>query len=653
MKRLIALSLWFLVTAASAQFDAVRTLRPDQGQEVRRPIEAKLFNSTNEELPAFEKELLDIFKDSSTTLEGRQYACRMLRFCASEVCIPVLAPKLLVEDLSFFVRMVFQGLESAAADDALIKTLTKIGNKKIKVGIIGTLGQRGSSASIKTITPYLKTLDSDVQLAAIIALGNIGGLESSKVLARAKVRPAHAVAWKTAQIQSAKSLKPEYAIKVLSQFRNDDNENIRVAVFIGIALAAPEKSTPDVIDTLGSDDLPMRNAAIVLLTSLPEELLIKELPGCSPEKQVLLIEAFASRRTARAEVAVLALTENENEAVRDAAFQALESIGGATSVTKLVKSIQSNAKAYDTLCALKATETDDALIEALKNSEDDKLRVKLIECLTARKSSEARPIFIELAKGDWSRTCKSAIDGLAIMADSNTFPVYAELMLATDNNKKILGLEQSIAIAAQRQSDAEACTQPLIAVYPNAKGEAQYAIIRSLGSIGGTSAHEMLAQSMTSTVPEIKDAAVRGLCNWPNTNAADQLIDLATNSDNEKYKVLALRGYIRLANGCAEEREAMFMCRKVVDVTDRPDVLKSVIACAKRFQTEDTINFLEPMLDNPAIANEAGWALIEVSWGWRAGPVSIGALEKTLEYATDEGLKRATQARIDEIKAAQ
>ena len=112
MKRIITLSLLLATAAAHAQFDAIRTLRPYQGQEVKRPVEAKVFNSTAEELPALEKELLGIFKDSGTTLEGKQYTCRMLRFCASEACIPVLAPELTNPELSSFVRLVFQGLET-------------------------------------------------------------------------------------------------------------------------------------------------------------------------------------------------------------------------------------------------------------------------------------------------------------------------------------------------------------------------------------------------------------------------------------------------------------------------------------------------------------------------------------------------------------
>jgi HEAT repeat protein len=652
MKRLVMLGLLFAATVVHAQFDALRTLQPDQGQEVRRAVEAEIFNSTLEELPALEKELLAIFKDSGTSLEGRQYICRMLRFCASESCIPVLAPKLTDKSLSAFVRVVFQGLESPAADEALIGALSKAGNTQIKIGIIGTLGQRGSSASVKAIAPHLKSLNTDVQLAAIVALGNIGGMDSIKVLARAKVRPVHATAWKRAQVQSAGTLESDYALKVFHQYQNDDNHGIRIAVFIGMAQVAPEKALPGVIDALDSDDPAMRNAAIGLLASLPEKPLIDALPDCFPEKQVLLIETFASRKTVQAEAAVLALTESDHEAVRDEAFQALERIGGAASVPKLVNSMQSNATAYDTLCALKAGEADDALVEVLGATADDRQKAKLVECLAARRNSEVLPVFVELAKEEWSRSSAAAISGLANLVSEDDFNVYVDILFEAGNTKQILATEQSIAAAAQRLADTEACAQPLAAAYPKAKGEAQYAIIRALGSIGGETAREILMKGLTSPDAGTKDAAVRGLCNWPNAKVADALMDLAKNSDNEKNQVLALRGYIRLANGLDEERDVMPMCRQVVEVTDRPDVLKSVIACAKRFKSMDTVDFLTPMLENPAVANEAGWAIYEISRGWRGDPVKIETLgKKIIESVTDDELKKRTQTHINEIMA--
>jgi len=648
MKRIITLHLLFLATVAHAQFDAIRTLQPDQGQEVKRPVEAKVFNSTAEELPALEKELLGIFQDSSTTLEGRQYTCRMLRFCASEACVPVLAPELTNPELSSFVRLVFQGLETPDADKALIVALPQADSEQLP-GIISTLGQRGSDKSGKAIAPYANNDSVDIARAAITALGNIGGKEACKALQKARVMPALSTDWKLARMKCAGSLETKQAAKIFMEYRLDENEQVRIASLVGITKIAPAKFSPEVLIILNSRKPRHRQAAIGLLAMLPVDGLLAGLDGLSPENQILVVENLSERKATEAEAAVLALTKSENEAVRNAAFRALEMIGGADSIQPLLAAALNHSAAYDALCGLNAAGTDAALIQALETG-DEALQIKMMDCLSKRQSKEALPIFIALAKGDWSRTSAAAISGMADLASASDFDAYAELMLATDNPKKSAALEKSIATAARRQPDVDACTRPLIAAYPNAKGEAQCAIIRSLGIIGGNAAREMLSQSMSSTVPEIKDAAIRGLCSWPNTDVVDQLLNIAETSDSEKYKVLALRGYIRLANTVDDQKIAVPMCIKAASLTDRPAELKSIIACAKRFKTEEVLNFLVPYLDNPEIADEAGRAIIELSRSRRLKEQCIEPIKRMIEKAPSEKLVSLATTRLGELQ---
>ena len=44
----------------------------------------------------------------------------------------------------------------------------------------------------------------------------------------------------------------------------------------------------------------------------------------------------------------------------------------------------------------------------------------------------------------------------------------------------------------------------------------------------------------------VRDAAVRGLCNWPDATVADQLLELARSATRETQRIWALRGYARV-----------------------------------------------------------------------------------------------------------
>lgn len=431
---------------------------------------------------------------------------------------------------------------------------------------------------------------------------------------------------------------------------NDSDENISIAALVGLANAAPSKASPSILTALNSESLRMRNAATGLLIEMPTTELIAIVSSLSADNQILVLNELSARQATAAETAVLALTASGNKAVVTAAFEALGQLGGTEAIPILLNNALQTPAAFDALCALNAKGTDAAILEQLKTDTIDKSKVKWMECLTARKAKAALPEFIALANGNWSRTCAAAISGMANLVSEADFKTYAQMLLVCDSSKKLGALEESIATAALRQPDTEACALPLVAAFASAEGDTKYAIIRTLGSIGGTAAQQMLSESMASTVPEIQDAAVRGICNWPNADVADQLLELAQTTDNEKYKVLALRAYLRMANMYPEAGQALPMCNDVIAVTQRADLLKSTIACIQRFRDVKSFPPLVTMLDNPAVSAEASRAILNVSYGWKTAEASVEPLEKALGTATNPNLIADLTARLQEVK---
>lgn len=648
MKRILTLCLLLSGSIASAQFDALITLTPEQGQEIRRPVEAKIFGASQEELPALETELLDIFQSSETTLEGKQYTCRMLRYCASDASVPVLAPQLANPELEEFVRRVFQSLETAEANETLITALPN----GSEVGIIGTLGQIGSEKSVAALAPYLENDNSEIQFAAITALGNIGGKKAVKALQAATVKPEFSNDWKLAQLQAAEGVKRSLFSsagsekKVVAKLLEDEDAGIRCAALVSLTELNPEKAAPIVIDKLASENAEEQTTAKGLLVQLPTDRLIEAAQSDSG-----IVELLSDRSGTDVEAALILLTESRDTDIQKAAFAGLGKAGQSAAASELLLSkALNNGDAYNALCALNAEGTDAAIIHTLDTAEDDKLKGKMIQCLSARQAKSALPLFVQLAKGEWSRISAAAISGMANLVTEKDFGTYAELILATDSKKKIQALETSISSAAQRLPDAEACAKPLVDAYTKAEGEQKLALIRAMGSIGGKEARTVLEKSMTSSNAAVKDAAIRGLCNWPNTEVQDQLLDLAENADSEKHKVLALRGYIRLANTYSDEKDALPMCKKAAALTDRPEELRSIIACVKRFRSEDVINFLAPMLENPAIVDEAGQGMIEQTWHWKYKQQALPHLERYVELTNNQEMKSYAQGIIDELK---
>lgn len=645
----------FTASIAGAQLEALKTLTSEQGQEVRQPIEAKVFGTSPEKFQALEGELLEIFQSSETTLEGKQYICRLLVFCASDSCVPVLEKELLNPELSSFVRFVLQGMENGAADQALINALAGAPSD-IQIGIIGTLGQMESEDAVEAIAPFQESENPDAQFAAITALGNIGGKKAVKALATANVKPEFENLVKQSQLAAVEGVKPSFFglfsantdKKVYAALLADEDPAIRSAALGAMVLADPAKAADDVFLALESDDSELRKTAMGLVSQLPTKSLTVNSSN-DAEIQIMLIEELAVRQDPAGEAFVAAKIGSENASVKKAATLALGKIGGA-SAFQLIPLAATDKDAYGALCAANAAGLDEAILEAMQNSTDDKVKAKYLDCLSGRQATVALPAFAELAEGDWSRMSATAVNGMANLVSEGDFKIYAELLGSTENKKKLQALEKSIGNAAQRQSDKDACTAALVPAYEQAKGEALYTIIRSMGSIGGSKARGVLEQAMKSEDPLAQDSAVRGLCNWPDAEVAGQLLEIAKSSNNDKHKLLALRGYVRLSGTFNTEEEALPMCKQAAGMAERPEEIRMILATVKRYKSEDVINFIAPYIDNPAVVDEAGQAMIEQTWHWKYKLMAVPHLEHYVTLTKNEQMKAYALQTIETAK---
>ena len=649
MKYIAISSLLLAATVAHAQLDAIRTLTPTNNQTTLRPIEAQIFAVPQTEHSALEKELLEIFQSPTTTLAGKQYACRMLRHCASEACIPVLAPQLIDPKLSQFVRRVFQGLDSPAVDPILIKALHQV-TPPLQIGILGTLGQRRSVKSINAIKPYLKNPNPQIQSAAITALGNIGGRSATKALLKTKVAPELSTELKLTILKCASTLDSKSAEKIYMKYRLDDHVQVQIVSVVGLTKIAPTKFTPEVVQLLESSNPKYRNTAIVLLASLPTPGLIEEIEALAPENQVLVISTLADRKATEAEAVMLKLANSENKSVRNAALLALGNIGTTASIQPLLAVTATNIHAFTALCSLNAEGADAAIILSLKNASDEPTTIKRLECLALRQTHAALPAAVKVAESPWSRQTKTAIDTIETLVRTEDFPLFAQLMLSATETKKLQVLEKSAAKAALRQIEINPCAQPLIDAIAGAKPESQYALLRTLGRMGGEVAREQLTQSIGSSDPGTKDAAIRGLCNWPNLDVADQLLEQAQTATIPKQRTLALRGYIRLAGTTSDFAVVSNMCYTAAATANQPAELIATISCMQRFQKQEVLDFLAPHLDNVDVFDEAAWAICEISNRKNLQQSALPLLQKIAAVATDEKLMAEVNKKIEQYQ---
>ncbi|GAG21552.1 unnamed protein product, partial [marine sediment metagenome] len=110
------------------------------------------------------------------------------------------------------------------------------------------------------------------------------------------------------------------------------------------------------------------------------------------------------------------------------------------------------------------------------------------------------------------------------------------------------------------------------------------------------------------------DTASRLLGKWITIDAAPVLLDLATTLPNGKFKVRAIRGYIRIIRQSKlPVAEKLAMCRKALSAARRVQEKKLVLDTLPRFQTADSLALATDSLASPEVRETAAAAALAIA----------------------------------------
>jgi hypothetical protein len=146
------------------------------------PIEAAVtaVHGKPAEREDLEKRLLTALQ-SDISHDAKGFVCRMLTIVGGAASVPVLAGLLADEYLSHMARYVLERLQAPQAGQALLDSLPRQ-SRKLKIGVISSLGSRREASAVPALSGLLKDQDVPVARAAATALGEIGTSEAATAL---------------------------------------------------------------------------------------------------------------------------------------------------------------------------------------------------------------------------------------------------------------------------------------------------------------------------------------------------------------------------------------------------------------------------------------------------------------------------------------
>jgi HEAT repeat protein len=381
-----------------------------------------------------------------------------------------------------------------------------------------------------------------------------------------------------------------------------------------------------VIDALKSPDAEMQTGAITIVRDIPgpevTKALAEALPTLGSTAQVQLLSALADRGDVTALPAVIEAGKSQDESVRVAALKAIGQLGNAASVPVLAqwaaesKGAEQKA-ARDSLYRLRGPEVDAAVLQNLSSAEPA-VKVELVSAVGERNIAGAVETLLKTARDEDRKVRIESLKVLKVVAKPEDMPALVSLLMEVKGDSDRTEAEKTVAAVAHKIEEKGRQAAAILAVLPNVKDNPNRAsLLRVLGRIGDSGALETLRTALSSREPEIQDAAIRALSDWPTSEPVPDLLKVAQTAESPRYKVLALRGFVRLlgleSNRSTEETIDLY--KKAMDLAGDAQEKKRVLSGLAASKSPAALDMAAAYLDDLALHLEAEMAAVQIAQG--------------------------------------
>lgn len=431
---------------------------------------------------------------------------------------------------------------------------------------------------------------------------------------------------------------------------------------VGVSVSAVSADEVDqeiikmVIDALKSPDPEMQTGAIAIVREIPgpevTKALAQELPNLGATAQVQLISALADRGDALALSAVIEAGKSQDESVRIASLKAIGQLGNASSVAVLAdraatsKGAEQKA-ARESLYRLRSTEVDAAILQSLVSAKAE-VKAELVTAIGERNIANSVETLLKTARDEDRKVRVESLKVLKIVGKPEDLPAMVNLLLEIKGEADRTEAEKTIAVVAHKIEDKTRQAAAALAVLPNVKDTPNRAsLLRVLGRIGDSSALPTLRAALGNREPEIQDATIRALSDWPTSEPVPDLLKVAQTAENARYKVLALRGFVRLLgleSGRSAE-ETIDLYKKAMDLAGDAQEKKRVLSGLASARSVAALNMVAAYLDDLALHQEAESAAVQIAQGtYGADPQRTReVLAKVIQVTRQDAVRQQAQ----------
>jgi len=518
-------------------------------------------------------------------------------------------------------------ISSTEAGAALLEALPRAGNSN-KVTIINALGGMRYKPSAEMLMDYADDKNSSLREAACSALANFGYLPAAnKLKSAAQDGPPYdhfyltfaGRLYENGHADNCRAICKE----VLANSEGKYSQNARKVSLSLLLDVSGEQAADELFKAAGDDDNKIRSAAINSAVKLNSPAMIQkwiDVAGKSqPPVQAEIINMLG-RQGSKTTVPFLRESLNsKSSAVRQAAISAMGSILEKEAVNDLV-TILKKPLDDDEAQVIKQTIlslTDSTFISELMvhfAGFSNSAKMLLISILAERGNGAYNSQLTAELNSDDNGLRSSVIKGLGRIGSDDDFDTLLIYLQRTENSAEQNASARTLAAILKRSKKKNQNIKKVIETYPEAAVPKKIILLSLFKKIGGPGLLKIVREEMSAKDNGLSEAAARSLFDWPDKSALELLTDTAKNSRDEKHRILAVRGALRiLRENKLGDYSTLEHYSKLMESAARPDEKRQILAGLAEIETPSSFKLVLEQLKNKDINYEAFLSALQIA----------------------------------------
>ena len=560
---------------------------------------------------------------ADTSFASKKFACEQLSLIGTEDDVPALAKLLVDEKTSDIARLGLERISGGKVDEALVGALGKLSGRS-KVGVINTLGQRGSKDAVEALDGLVYDQDEAVASASLIALGKIGGRNATGAIKKAteklkgRTRDAALDAYLTCADRLVARGRKRRAVNIYKGLNSKKNPSLIQAAAMR-SLLAVSANPETAARALKTDDPQVQAAVFEKIRESQQADIIKAAveyyPKLSTTAQVQFISSLKDGGNAEVLKIVSGAAKSDVAELRTASLKSLGRVGNNSSISLLAKAAATSAGneqkcARQSLIDISFDGADAVIVKAI-GSAKGQVKCELIKAAAERRTASIGKTLLTCAKDADGEVRLAAIKALGTIADTSAFGEIVNMLVKTRGTKERKELERTTVLLVKASNEPQQLTASLLARYPSVKAPAgKNSLLSVLSELGGDEVLAVLRIALKDDDIEVRKTAIRSLSDWSNAKPADDLLGAAKQDPDQTNQILAVRGCIKLTclpSGRPVE-ETVKMLSGAMAVA-RASEKKTILAALPKVNCPAALELAKSCLGDEAIKADAELAI--------------------------------------------